>query len=126
MALCEKTKPDDWIRNRLMVPTYMNEEAGGLKPPFFPSSAKTLGGIIPSNVFMDSAACGRHRVALNQTARSLFLQRKYADAIQYFDRVWGVDPEDLQVHHTEGSAQSITSKPAGLHKAVMAAAGGAQ
>jgi tetratricopeptide (TPR) repeat protein len=79
----------------------------------------------------------RDRVALNQAARVLFLQRKYKEALVYLDRVCGVDPEDLQMHYTrmlalrglgdtagaareqalfqrfkaEESAQSITAKP---------------
>ena len=37
----------------------MDEEGGGPSSPFFPSSAKTnVGGIIPSNFFMDSETCG--------------------------------------------------------------------
>ncbi len=51
--------PDDRIRNPLVVPVSMDEEGGGPQSPFFPSSAKTnVGGIIPSNFFMDSEACG--------------------------------------------------------------------
>jgi tetratricopeptide (TPR) repeat protein len=79
----------------------------------------------------------RDRVALNQAARILFLQRKYAEALKYLDRVCDVDPEDLQMHYTrmlclrglgdapgagreqalfqrfkaEESAQAITAKP---------------
>jgi tetratricopeptide (TPR) repeat protein len=79
----------------------------------------------------------RDRVALNQAARILFLQRKYAAALKYLDRVCDVDPEDLQMHYTrmlclrgmgdaagagreqtlfqrfkaEESAQAITAKP---------------
>jgi tetratricopeptide (TPR) repeat protein len=79
----------------------------------------------------------RDRVALNQAARILFLERKYADALKYLDRVCDVDPEDLQMHYTrmlclrgvgdaagagreqalfqrfkaEESAQAITAKP---------------
>ncbi len=52
--------PDDRIRNPLTVPTSMQEEGGGPKSPFFPSSSKTnVGGTIPSNFFMDSKACGQ-------------------------------------------------------------------
>jgi tetratricopeptide (TPR) repeat protein len=79
----------------------------------------------------------RDRVALNQAARILFLQRKYSEALKYLDRVCMVDPEDLQMHYTrmlcdrgigdtagadremtlfrrfkaEESAQAITAKP---------------
>src|SRR5262249_21021119 len=42
----------------------------------------------------------RDRVALNQIARLLFLERKYEDALKVLDRVCAVDPEDLQMHYT--------------------------
>jgi tetratricopeptide (TPR) repeat protein len=41
----------------------------------------------------------RDRVVLNQIGRILFLQRKYAEAVEAFQRVLGVDPEDLQAHY---------------------------
>ncbi|HWF08365.1 MAG TPA: tetratricopeptide repeat protein [Bryobacteraceae bacterium] len=47
------------ITNPRSAPIAMEGEGGGPKSPFFPSSAKTnVGGIIPSNFFMDSATCG--------------------------------------------------------------------
>src|SRR4029077_10597863 len=60
-ALWRKANPNLNARivNPLIVPTSMAGEGGGPKSPFFPSSAKTnVGGIIPSNFFMDSKACG--------------------------------------------------------------------
>jgi tetratricopeptide (TPR) repeat protein len=42
----------------------------------------------------------RDRVALNQMARILFLQRQYGEAIKVLERVCLVDPEDLQMHYT--------------------------
>jgi Flp pilus assembly protein TadD len=42
----------------------------------------------------------RDRVVLNQIARILFLDRKYAEALQVLDRVAAIDPEDLQMHYT--------------------------
>jgi tetratricopeptide (TPR) repeat protein len=42
----------------------------------------------------------RDRVVLNQIARILFLERRYADALTYLERVALVDPEDLQMHYT--------------------------
>jgi tetratricopeptide (TPR) repeat protein len=42
----------------------------------------------------------RDRVVLNQIARILFLQRKYAEAIKVLERVSLVDPEDVQMHYT--------------------------
>src|SRR5579863_4424246 len=51
--------PHNRITNPLVAPVSMDGEGGGPKSPFFPSSAKTnVGGIIPSNFFMDSATCG--------------------------------------------------------------------
>ena len=47
--------PNDRIVNPSVTPASMDEEGGGPDSPFFPSSAKTnVGGIIPSNFFMDS------------------------------------------------------------------------
>lgn len=42
----------------------------------------------------------RDRVVLNQMARILFLDRRYADALATLDRVAQVDPEDVQMHYT--------------------------
>ncbi|MEZ5394076.1 MAG: tetratricopeptide repeat protein [Bryobacterales bacterium] len=42
----------------------------------------------------------KDRVALNQTARLLFLERRYDEALGYLDRVARIDPEDLQMHYT--------------------------
>jgi tetratricopeptide (TPR) repeat protein len=42
----------------------------------------------------------RDRVVLNQIARILFLERQYAEALTYLERVALVDPEDLQMHYT--------------------------
>ncbi|HEY3824092.1 MAG TPA: tetratricopeptide repeat protein [Bryobacteraceae bacterium] len=51
--------PHDRIQNPTLTPISMDGEGGGPKSPFFPSSAKTnVGGIIPSNFFMDSETCG--------------------------------------------------------------------
>ncbi len=41
----------------------------------------------------------RDRVVLNQIGRVLFLQRQFAPAVQAFQQVLGVDPEDLQAHY---------------------------
>ena len=79
----------------------------------------------------------RDRVALNQSGRVLFLQRKYQEAVATFERCLAVDSEDLQAHYNlmlayrglgntaaaereeklfrrfkaDESAQSITAKP---------------
>lgn len=42
----------------------------------------------------------RDRVVLNQMARILFLDRRFAEALAVLDRVAKVDPEDLQMHYT--------------------------
>jgi Flp pilus assembly protein TadD len=42
----------------------------------------------------------RDRVALNQLARILFLDRRHREALAILDRVAAVDPEDLQMHYT--------------------------
>jgi tetratricopeptide (TPR) repeat protein len=42
----------------------------------------------------------RDRVVLNQMARVLFLDRRFAEALAVLDRVAQVDPEDLQMHYT--------------------------
>jgi tetratricopeptide (TPR) repeat protein len=42
----------------------------------------------------------RDRVALNQLARVLFLDRRYREALDVLDRVAKVDPEDVQMHYT--------------------------
>ncbi|MCB1019402.1 MAG: tetratricopeptide repeat protein, partial [Acidobacteria bacterium] len=42
----------------------------------------------------------RDRVVLNDIARILFLQKKYAEAVEVLDRVARIDPEDLQMHYT--------------------------
>jgi len=42
----------------------------------------------------------RDRVALNQLARLLFLERRHAESLAVLDRVAAVDPEDLQMHYT--------------------------
>jgi tetratricopeptide (TPR) repeat protein len=46
-----------------------------------------------------SAQYPRDRVVLNQIGRVLFLQRQFAAAVDAFQQVLGVDPEDLQAHY---------------------------
>jgi Flp pilus assembly protein TadD len=41
----------------------------------------------------------RDRVVLNELGRVLFLQRKYADAVNVLQSVLAIDPEDLQAHY---------------------------
>jgi len=47
----------------------------------------------------------RDRVALNQVARILFLQREYKKALDALARVDKIDPEDVQMHYTAMLAQ---------------------
>jgi tetratricopeptide (TPR) repeat protein len=94
-----RPNPADRIRNPLIVPASMNEEGGGPRSPFFPSSAKTnVGGIIPSNFFMDSEACGRcHKDIYQQWKSSVhhfasFNNQFYRKSIEYMQSVVGTQP----------------------------------
>src|SRR6185295_7068933 len=100
-ALWRKANPNptDRIKNPLIVPTAMSEEGGGPKSPFFPSSAKTnVGGIIPSNFFMDSATCGEcHKDIFQQWNSSAhhfasFNNQFYRKSIEYMQDVIGPQP----------------------------------
>lgn len=42
----------------------------------------------------------RDRVVLNQIARILFLKREYRQALEVLERVYAVDPEDVQLHYS--------------------------
>ncbi|MGA2600522.1 MAG: tetratricopeptide repeat protein [Bryobacteraceae bacterium] len=91
--------PNLRIRNPLVVPVSMREEGGGPKSPFWPSSSKTnVGGIIPSNFFMDSQACGEcHKDIYNQWKSSMhhfasFNNQFYRKSIEYMQSVAGVQP----------------------------------
>jgi Tfp pilus assembly protein PilF len=91
--------PDDRIRNPAIVPVSMHEEGGGPKSPFFPSSAKTnVGGVIPSNFFMDSATCGEcHQDIYKQWQSSAhhfgsFNNQFYRKSIEYMQDVVGPQP----------------------------------
>ncbi len=101
MALWRKAHPDPNARivNPLVVPTSMAGEGGGPKSPFFPSSAKTnVGGIIPSNFFMDSKACGEcHKDIYQQWNSSAhhfasFNNQFYRKSIEYMQSVVGTQP----------------------------------
>jgi tetratricopeptide (TPR) repeat protein len=101
MALWRKANPNpnDRIVNPLIVPTSMDGEGGGPKSPFFPSSAKTnVGGIIPSNFFMDSKACGEcHQDIYKQWNSSAhhfasFNNQFYRKSIEYMQSVVGTRP----------------------------------
>jgi tetratricopeptide (TPR) repeat protein len=87
------------IVNPLSPPASMQAEGGGPRSPFFPSSARTnVGGTIPANFFMTSAACGRcHREIYeewNASAHHLssFNNQWYRKSIEYMQDVAGVEP----------------------------------
>src|SRR5579864_4188164 len=91
--------PNHEIRNSLVVPTSMDGEGGGPKSPFFPSSVKTnVGGIIPSNFFMDSERCGEcHKDIYQQWKSSAhhfasFNNQFYRKSIEYMQSVVGPQP----------------------------------
>jgi len=91
--------PNDRIHNPRVVPVSMNEEGSGPQSPFFPSSAKTnVGGIIPSNFFMDSATCGEcHKDIYEQWKSSMhhfasFNNQFYRKSVEYMQSVVGTKP----------------------------------
>ena len=90
---------DDRIVNPASAPLDMAGEGGGPKTPFFPSSAQTnVGGIIPSNFFMDSEKCGEcHKDAYEQWKSSVhhfasFNNQYYRKSIEYMQSVVGTQP----------------------------------
>ncbi len=87
------------IANPPTAPLNMDGEGGGPQSPFFPSSAKTnVGGIIPSNFFMDSKACGEcHKDIYEQWKSSMhhfasFNNQFYRKSIEYMQSVVGPQP----------------------------------
>jgi tetratricopeptide (TPR) repeat protein len=81
------------------APAAMDGEGSGPASPFFPSSARTnVGGIIPANFFMTSAACGRCHKDLydqwNSSAHhfSSFNNQWYRKSIEYMQDVVGTKP----------------------------------
>jgi len=88
--------PLDRITNPLVAPLAPEGEGGGPKSPFFPSSAKTnVGGIIPSNFFMDSETCGEcHKQIYDEWKSSAhhfgsFNNQFYRKAIEYMQDTQG-------------------------------------
>ena len=88
--------PNDRIRNPESVPASMAEEGSGPKSPFWPSSSKTnVGGIIPSNFFMDSKRCGEcHKDIYEQWNSSMhhfasFNNQFYRKSIEYMQSIDG-------------------------------------
>jgi tetratricopeptide (TPR) repeat protein len=91
--------PNDRIVNSVHAPLSMEEEGGGPSSPFFPSSAKTnVGGIIPSNFFMDSELCGTcHKDIFEQWNSSAhhfasFNNQFYRKSVEYMQDVVGTRP----------------------------------
>jgi tetratricopeptide (TPR) repeat protein len=87
------------IRNPIVVPVSMEEEAHGPKSPFFPSSSTTnTGAVIPSNFFLDSESCGRcHKDIYEQWKGSMhhfasFNNQFYRKSIEYMQDVVGTQP----------------------------------
>ena len=87
------------IVNPASAPVTMEGEGGGPSSPFFPSSAKTnVGGIIPSNFFMDSERCGDcHKDIFQQWNSSAhhfgsFNNQFYRKSIEYMQDVVGTQP----------------------------------
>jgi len=96
-----RTHPDpkDRIVNPLVPPMSMAQEGGGPSSPFFPSSAQTnVGGVIPSNFFMDSELCGEcHKDVYEQWKGSVhhfasFNNQFYRKSIEYMQDVAGTQP----------------------------------
>jgi tetratricopeptide (TPR) repeat protein len=90
---------NDRIVNPLTAPLTMEGEGGGPQRPFFPSSARTnVGGIIPSNFFMDSETCGEcHKDIYSQWQGSMhhfasFNNQFYRKSIEYMQDVIGPKP----------------------------------
>ena len=88
--------PHDRIRNPETVPVSMEEEGGGPKSPFWPSSSATnVGGTIPSNFFMDSELCGScHKDIYEQWKSSMhhfasFNNQFYRKSIEYMQSING-------------------------------------
>ncbi len=90
--------PNDRIAIRSAAAS-MEEEGGGPKSPFWPSSAKTnVGGTIPSNFFMDSELCGDcHKDIYEQWNSSMhhfasFNNQFYRKSIEYMQSITGTQP----------------------------------
>jgi tetratricopeptide (TPR) repeat protein len=88
--------PNNRIVNPPTAPLAMDGEGGGRKSPFFPASAQTnVGGIIPSNFFMDSEACGEcHKKIYDEWKGSShhlasFNNQFYRKAIEYMQDTQG-------------------------------------
>jgi hypothetical protein len=86
--------PHDRIRNPMIAPAGMEEEGGGPKSPFWPSSIQTnVRRQIPAGFFLDSAKCGEcHKEIYEQWRHSAhhfasFNNQFYRKAIEYMQDV---------------------------------------
>ena len=96
---------DRWFpgsRQRIVNPTEaplsMDYEGGGSESPFFPSAAQTTTGTtIPSDFFLESAACGEcHKDVYEQWSSSMhrfssFNNQFYRKSIEYMQETAGVE-----------------------------------
>ena len=85
------------IFNPGTAPVSMDGEGGGPHSPFFPSSATTnVGGLIPSEFFLDSKACGEcHKEIYKMWSSSMhhfssFNNQFYRKAVEYMQETAGV------------------------------------
>ena len=88
---------DQRITNPTQAPLSMDYEGGGRESPFFPSAAQTTtGGKIPSDFFLESAACGEcHKDVYEQWQSSMhhfssFNNQFYRKSIEYMQETAGV------------------------------------
>lgn len=86
------------IINPTQAPLSMDYEGGGRESPFFPSAAQTTtGGKIPSDFFLESAACGEcHKDVYEQWQSSMhrfssFNNQFYRKSIEYMQETAGVE-----------------------------------
>ena len=86
------------IINPTQAPLSMDDEGGGRDSPFFPSAAQTAsGGKIPSDFFLESAACGEcHKDVYEQWQSSMhrfssFNNQFYRKSIEYMQETVGVE-----------------------------------
>jgi tetratricopeptide (TPR) repeat protein len=68
---------------------------------FIATALKSMGRYDEALEHLRTAAAEypRDRVVVNQIGRILFLKRQYAEAMDEFQRVLKIDPEDLQAHY---------------------------
>ena len=89
---------DQRIINPTQAPLSMDYEGGGRESPFFPSASQTTtGGKIPSDFFLESAACGEcHKDVYEQWQSSMhhfssFNNQFYRKSIEYMQETAGVE-----------------------------------